>query len=62
MSTRTIAASSEIAFPARIERAGMPVPLRFAGFFTAHISNAKYPAGVRACGEKLPRLVRAVRH
>lgn len=40
MSTQLIVPSSEIALPALIERAGKRTLLRFAEFFTVHISNA----------------------
>jgi site-specific recombinase XerD len=40
MSAQLIVPSSEIALPALIERAGKPTLVRFAEFFTAHISNS----------------------
>jgi hypothetical protein len=40
MSTQLIGPSSEIALPALIERAGKRTLVRFAEFFTVHISNA----------------------
>jgi site-specific recombinase XerD len=40
MSAHLIVPSSEIVLPALIERAGKPTLVRFAEFFTAHISNS----------------------